>query len=440
MAGLIGSLHSAGTGMSVSQASIQTTSHNINNMNTPGYSRQKVEQSAKSAYSNPGYNSSLGPGQLGTGVQATDIVRIRNTFYDFQYINETHNYGQTRKKYQHYTKMEKIFNEPSDSAISSSMSEFFSSWQELSKSPNDEGAKDIVIQNAKYLANNISTVKSKLDQLSSQAEKKLNDDVSEINDMLNQIRDLNKDIKLIQGSGKTPNDLMDKRDAVIDDLSYKLNLENSDVQKLINKKLEDGTPVTLDELKNIKGVSGEIQGSLDMIDKISEYTDDLTNLAKGLSQAVNNILNGKDANNTDAIPSTNQVIFEFNADEDPIIKANDKLLDSPKDLFITADVAQKMYNLKDEKITIDGEDITIGNYYNNIIQKLGNESKEVIRAEKNQSKLIEEIDNLRLNVSGVSLDEEMVNLIQFQHSYNASAKVISTIDSLLDVVVNSLVR
>ena len=440
MAGLIGSLHSAGTGMSVSQASIQTTSHNINNMNTPGYSRQKVEQSAKSAYSNPGYNSSLGPGQLGTGVQATDIVRIRNTFYDFQYRNETHNYGQTSIKYQHYTNMEKIFNEPSDSAISSSMSEFFSSWQELSKSPNDAGAKDIVIQNAKYLANNISTVKSKLDQLSSQAEKKLNDDVSEINDMLNQIRDLNKDIKLIQGSGKTPNDLMDKRDAVIDDLSYKLNLENSDVQKLINKKLEDGTPVTLDELKNIKGVSGEIQGSLDMIDKISEYTDDLTNLAKGLSQAVNNILNGKDANNTDAIPSTNQVIFEFNADEDPIIKANDKLLDSPKDLFITADVAQKMYNLKDEKITIDGEDITIGNYYNNIIQKLGNESKEVIRAEKNQSKLIEEIDNLRINVSGVSLDEEMVNLIQFQHSYNASAKVISTIDSLLDVVVNSLVR
>lgn len=440
MAGLIGSLHSAGTGMSVSQASIQTTSHNINNMNTPGYSRQKVEQSAKSAYSNPGYNSSLGPGQLGTGVQATDIVRIRNTFYDFQYRNETHNYGQTSIKYQHYTNMEKIFNEPSDSAISSSMSEFFSSWQELSKNPNDAGAKDIVIQNAKYLANNISTVKSKLDQLSSQAEKKLNDDVSEINDMLNQIRDLNKDIKLIQGSGKTPNDLMDKRDAVIDDLSYKLNLENSDVQKLINKKLEDGTPVTLDELKNIKGVSGEIQGSLDMIDKISEYTDDLTNLAKGLSQAVNNILNGKYANNTDAIPSTNQVIFEFNADEDPIIKANDKLLDSPKDLFITADVAQKMYNLKDEKITIDGEDITIGNYYNNIIQKLGNESKEVIRAEKNQSKLIEEIDNLRLNVSGVSLDEEMVNLIQFQHSYNASAKVISTIDSLLDVVVNSLVR
>ena len=123
-----------------------------------------------------------------------------------------------------------------------------------------------------------------------------------------------------------------------------------------------------------------------------------------------------------------------------IIKANDKLVNNPKDLVITAEKAEKMYKLKDEKITIDGEDITIGNYYNNIVQKLGNETKEVIRNEKNQSKLLEEIDNLRLNVSGVSLDEEMVNLIQFQHSYNASAKVISTIDSLLDVVVNGLVR
>ena len=71
---------------------------------------------------------------------------------------------------------------------------------------------------------------------------------------------------------------------------------------------------------------------------------------------------------------------------------------------------------------------------------MGNETQEVIRNEKNQSKVLKEIDNLRLNVSGVSIDEEMVNLIQFQHSYNASAKVISTLDSLLDVVVNGLVR
>lgn len=439
MAGLIGSLHSAGTGMSVSQASIQTTSHNINNINTPGYSRQRVEQSAKNAYSNPGYNSSMGPGQIGTGVQATDVIRIRNTFYDFQYRSESHNYGETSIKYQHYTNMEKIFNEPSDSAISASISDFFSSWQELSKNPNDTGAKDVVIQNAKYLSTNISNVKEKLDKLSTQAEKKLNDDVSEINDMINQIRGLNKEIKLIEGSGKTPNDLMDQRDSVIDELSHKLNIENSEVQKLINEKLENGTEVTLDELKNIGDVSGEIQGSLDMIDKISEYTSDLKEFAKGLTKGVNNVMNGRDFDDNN-VQATDQQLFIFNENGDPIIKANEDLVNNPKNLIMTAQKAENMYKLKDAKITIDGENITIGNYYNNIVQKLGNETKEVIRNESNQSKLLGEIDNLRLNVSGVSLDEEMVNLIQFQHSYNASAKVISTIDSLLDVVVNGLVR
>lgn len=439
MAGLIGNLHSARTGMSVSQASIQTTSHNINNINTPGYSRQRVEQSTKSAYSNPGYNSSMGPGQIGTGVQATDVIRIRNTFYDFQYRSESHNYGETSIKYQHYTNMEKIFNEPSDSAISASISDFFSSWQELSKNPNDTGAKDVAIQNAKYLSTNISNVKEKLDKLSTQAEKKLNDDVSEINDMINQIRGLNKEIKLIEGSGKTPNDLMDQRDSVIDELSHKLNIENSEVQKLINEKLENGTEVTLDELKNIGDVSGEIQGSLDMIDKISEYTSDLKEFAKGLTKGVNNVMNGRDFDDNN-VQATDQQLFIFNENGDPIIKANEDLVNNPKNLIMTAQKAENMYKLKDAKITIDGENITIGNYYNNIVQKLGNETKEVIRNESNQSKLLGEIDNLRLNVSGVSLDEEMVNLIQFQHSYNASAKVISTIDSLLDVVVNGLVR
>ena len=105
----------------------------------------------------------MGPGQIGTGVQATDVIRIRNTFYDFQYRSESHNYGgEISIKYQHYTNIEKIFNEPSDSAISGSMSDFSQAGKNLAKSPNDTGAKDIVIQNAKYLATNISDVKKKV--------------------------------------------------------------------------------------------------------------------------------------------------------------------------------------------------------------------------------------------------------------------------------------
>ncbi len=437
MAGLLGSLHSARTGMSVSQASIQTTSHNINNINTPGYTRQRVEQSAKSAYSYPGYNSSMGAGQLGTGVEATDVIRIRNTFYDFQYRSESHNYGETSIKYQHYTNMEKIFNEPSDTSISASISNFFASWQELSKNPNDLASKDIMLQNSKYLANNISNIKEKLEKLSSQAEKKLEDDVTEINDMLNRLKELDKQIKIIQGSGKSPNDLMDERDKILDDLSYKVDINNKDVQDALKtgelkiEKTDTGGLLLKDANgKVINNPSGEIQGSMEMMGKIKEYTTKLTQLAQGVADGVNKIFKAV----------TNKDLFVVNNNGNPVIKVNDDVANDPKSWTITTEAASNLYKLKDQKITIGGEETTIDKFYNGIIQKLGNETQEVIRNEKNQSKVLKEIDNLRLNVSGVSIDEEMVNLIQFQHSYNASAKVISTLDSLLDVVVNGLVR
>lgn len=424
MSGLLGSLQSARTGMSASQASIQTTSHNINNLNTPGYSRQQVEQKARSAYSYPGYNSQLGAGQLGTGVEVTDIVRVRNSFYDFQFRNESHTYGQIGVKYDHYSTMENIFNEPSETGISSSINNFFMSWQELSKNPNDVGSKDIVIQNSDYLAKNISNVYKKLNELSENAKKKLNENIDDINGKLKELKELDKQIKLVEGSGKSPNDLMDERDRILDDLSFKMNINDENVQKLLKDKIASGENITEDDLKKIPGVSGEIKGSFEMLDKIEGYKKDLEELAEGIKKSVNDTL-GVD-------------IFETGTD--PILKVKDDILDKTTDLNITADTAQKMYKLKDEKVSIGGEDITIDNFYNSIIQRLGNETQEVRRNEKNQSKVLKEIDSSRLNVSGVSLDEEMINLIQFQHAYNASANVVSTIDSLLDVVINGLVR
>ncbi|WP_373600008.1 flagellar hook-associated protein FlgK [Paraclostridium bifermentans] len=424
MSGLFGTLQSARSGMSVNQASIQTASHNINNMNTPGYSRQRVEQKAKSAYSYPGYNSKLGAGQLGTGVEATDIVRIRNSFYDFQFRNESHSYGEISVKYEHYSTMETIFNEPSDTGISASINNFFSSWQELSKNPNDAGAKDIVIQNSEYLANGISQVYKKLNELGNAAQKKLDDNIKDINNNLKQLSEVEKQIKIVEGSGKTPNDLLDERDRILDDLSFKMNIQDENVQNLLKDKMANGTEITEADLRGLANVSGEIKGSFEMIDKIKGYQGDLKELADGVKKGVNDTL-GFDL---------------FETGTDPILKVKDDIVNGTTELNVSAEIAEKMYKLKDEKVSIGGEDITINNFYNNIIQRLGNETQEVRRNEKNQSAILKDVDNSRLNVSGVSLDEEMISLVQFQHAYNASAKVVATVDSLLDVVVNGLVR
>ena len=96
--------------------------------------------------------------------------------------------------------------------------------------------------------------------------------------------------------------------------------------------------------------------------------------------------------------------------------------------------------LKDTGVVIDGEITTIVDYYNDIVQDIGHTTQNIKKLEENQSKLLNNIDNSRWNIAGVSQDEELVSLIQYQHSYNASAKVVSTIDSLLDVVINGLIR
>lgn len=425
MSGLLSTLNTAKSGMNVSQVAIQTTSHNISNINTPGYSRQRVNQSASSPYSMPGKNSNFGAGQIGTGAQIDDVTRIRNSFYDYQYRSESHQYGNTSVKYEYFKNIEGIFNEPSDTAISSSLNSFFNSWSELSKDPQSSGVKSVVIENGKYLSNSINSAFKRLESLEEGLDKQSEYIMDEVNSMLSQLDKLEKNIKIIQGSGKSPNDFLDKRDQLLDNLSFKLNINDKDVKATLKKAYDANGKVTLDDLtKSGVKISGELEGTLSMKQEIKKYKDGLKQLANTITSNVNKAA-GQDI---------------FKAKDGELISINPEMLQEPEKINVTADIALKVYELKSEKVNINGKDMTINTFYNSMIQDLGQSSAAVIRDESNQSKLLENIDSSRSSVSGVSLDEEMISLVQLQHTYSANAKVMSTIDSLLDVVVNGLVR
>lgn len=425
MSGLLSTLNTAKSGMNVSQVAIQTTSHNISNINTPGYSRQRVNQSASSPYSMPGKNSNFGAGQIGTGAQIDDVTRIRNSFYDYQYRSESHQYGNTSVKYEYFKNIEGIFNEPSDTAISSSLNSFFNSWSELSKDPQSSGVKSVVIENGKYLSNSINSAFKRLESLEEGLDKQSEYIIDEVNSMLSQLDKLEKNIKIIQGSGKSPNDFLDKRDQLLDNLSFRLNINDKDVKATLKKAYDANGKVTLDDLtKSGVKISGELEGTLSMKQEINKYKDGLKQLANTITSNVNKAA-GQDI---------------FKAKDGELIYINPEMLQEPEKINVTADIALKVYELKSEKININGKDMTINTFYNSMIQDLGQSSAAVIRDESNQSKLLENIDSSRSSVSGVSLDEEMISLVQLQHTYSANAKVMSTIDSLLDVVVNGLVR
>ena len=425
MSGLLSTLNTAKSGMNVSQVAIQTTSHNISNINTPGYSRQRVNQSASSPYSMPGKNSNFGAGQIGTGAQIDNVTRIRNSFYDYQYRSESHQYGSTSVKYEYFKNIEGIFNEPSDTAISSSLNSFFNSWSELSKDPQSSGVKSVVIENGKYLSNSINSAFKRLESLEEGLDKQSEYIMGEVNSMLSQLDKLEKNIKIIQGSGKSPNDFLDQRDQLLDNLSFKLNINDKDVKATLKKAYDANGKVTLDDLtKSGVKISGELEGTLSMKQEINKYKDGLKQLSNTITSNVNK--------------AAGQEIFK--AKDGELISINPEMLQEPEKINVTADIALKVYELKSEKININGKDMTINTFYNSMIQNLGQSSAAVIRDESNQSKLLENIDSSRSSVSGVSLDEEMISLVQLQHTYSANAKVMSTIDSLLDVVVNGLVR
>ena len=425
MSGLLSTLNTAKSGMNVSQVAIQTTSHNISNINTPGYSRQRVNQSASSPYSMPGKNSNFGAGQIGTGAQIDDVTRIRNSFYDYQYRSESHQYGSTSVKYEYFKNIEGIFNEPSDTAISSSLNSFFNSWSELSKDPQSSGVKSVVIENGKYLSNSINSAFKRLESLEEGLDKQSEYIMDEVNSMLSQLDKLEKNIKIIQGSGKSPNDFLDQRDQLLDNLSFKLNINDKDVKATLKKAYDANGKVTLDDLtKSGVKISGELEGTLSMKQEINKYKNGLKQLSNTITSNVNK--------------AAGQEIFK--AKDGELISINPEMLQEPEKINVTADIALKVYELKSEKININGKDMTINSFYNSMIQDLGQSSAAVIRDESNQSKLLENIDSSRSSVSGVSLDEEMISLVQLQHTYSANAKVMSTIDSLLDVVVNGLVR
>lgn len=431
MSGLFGTLHSASSGLSANQISIQTVNQNLVNMNTPGYSRQEVQLTAKNPYSRPGKNSSMYAGQLGQGVQVAGIVRARNYFYDYQYRSESHNYGESVIKLEHYKSIENVFNEPSDTSISASLNGLFNAFNELSKNPNSSSAKKLVVENAKIFSSSINQVSDKLDTLKNNIKTQEEGIMKDVNNILNELKKLDKDIKIVEATGKNPNDLLDRRDALIDELSFKVDINNEEVKNA----LSDGD-FTLDEFKGIKDVSGELQAVRDMQKEVDDISKSMETLMNSIATEFNDVYK----NDVSAPDTKDFFTLVTDASGKVSISVNQDFIDDPSQLVMSADKALAMSNIKSKKITIDGAQTTIGGFYNSTIQEIGYKTQEVSREESNRKALMLNIEKSKSSISGVSLDEEMASLIQFQHAYNASAKVVSTIDSLLDVVINGLIR
>jgi flagellar hook-associated protein 1 FlgK len=206
-------------GVQAHQQALYTTGHNLDNVSTEGYSRQRLEMSAFKPIYMPGLNRAETPGQIGQGVVIERIERIRDQLLDKSIVAQAsaEGYWETRDPY--IRMMDNLYLEPGQTSVRSKMDQFWDAWQELSLYPADTAPRAAVLERGKTLIDGIHDRYRGLKSLQVQADEDIELTVKRVNELSRQIASLSRDIQRVKAQGDNPNDLLDRRDLLVDKLS-----------------------------------------------------------------------------------------------------------------------------------------------------------------------------------------------------------------------------
>lgn len=481
------------------QRSLDVVGHNVANANTPGYSKQVATHSATNPYAAPGLNGNPGSGQVGTGVEVSQITRQRDQFVEMRLRQENHNLGYWDAVDKGLSQVELIFNEPSEYNIHQALDNYWDSLQELSKDPPNESARAVVLQRAEVLAETIRHTHSQLTQQRENYNDLMAVKAADVNSLAERIAQLNDQIGKVRASGQNPNDLMDKRDVLLEELSVLTNIEVSeDETGMVLVSISGAALVqrnqhytlTVDKDKNpadygraeivwessgrrAEIANGEIAGLIHFRDyEVQEFIDDLDGWAGQLLETVNAIHGagyGLDDDGLDSPDGADRAFFT--ADDNGSPAANLRVaVTNPRDLAVSqafdadtgeiiegnGDIALALATLRHtppaqvlEAVFENGsvpeaaadaadERSTLGTQFNAIVSGLGVKGAKAVTMVENERVLVGHLENLRESVSGVSLDEEMADMIRYQHAYSAAARMMTAMDEALETIISRM--
>ncbi|RME20658.1 MAG: flagellar hook-associated protein FlgK, partial [Candidatus Zixiibacteriota bacterium] len=305
MPGLFQSLEIGRRALMTYQANLQTIGHNIANVNTPGFTRQRVRLTSTFPESNA-------IGQFGTGVTVADVRQVRDIFLGRQYREANKSLGNWTYRSKTLQQIESLFNEPGDNTLGTALNRFWDAWSDLSTNP-DATNRRAVLNRANEMINHFKQLATQLDDLYTAVDKDLDTMSKDINSLTSVIAQLNNQIAAQELGGKTANDLRDKRDLMIDQLSNLIDVRtiehsNGTVTVLMGAMMlvdgSDAFEISAD-VKLESGVqkrsltwqgtdvelannNGQLAGLLETRDKIiPAYREKLNELAKAVVTQVN---------------------------------------------------------------------------------------------------------------------------------------------------------
>jgi flagellar hook-associated protein 1 FlgK len=470
MLGLFGTLNLAARSLQTQMTGVEVAGQNLANVNTAGYSRQRVD-----IKTSPDVTTAIGP--EGTGANAVAIQQIVNTLLNRQIQGQQSVGGYWNAQQGALQSAETNLNEflngtgssssttasadsTTSSGLSSQLSGLFSAFQSLATSPTSMTARQAVINQAQNLAATFNQVDSQLTTLGDALNTSVNSDVGSANKLLSDIASLNSEISYAEFSGGTANNLLDAREQDLENLSHLVNIQTSTgTGNSVNVSVGGQTLVAgnqvLDSLQTFDAGSGRllvqtatggvpltltggsIQGTIDARDgALATLQGNVNSLAASLVTQVNaihrsgySLTGSSNANFFNGTGSGTITVNQSLADNAALIQTSGSATATGNNTVALA-LAQLA------SATQAGlNNQTFGDAYTQTVAGLGNALQTANDQMANQTVVTNMLQTQRSSVSGVNIDEEMTNLMGFQRAYQASAQLVTTVDQMLQTVI-----
>jgi len=443
-------LNSAMSALKASQAGLSVASNNIANVNTPGYSRQRIMLQEA-----PTIGDTI---SVGTGVHILGTEAIRDQLIERRIWNETSGKSASDLTHQSLTDIENLFNEAGNTGLLPLISNFYNSFQKLSTNPSSPELRQQVISSATALTQSINSRANELRDMRTSIDRSIGEDVSKANILIGQIAEVSKQIHEAEAT-EPANDLRDQRTSLIKKLSEVMNVKELDSNGTYQLTTGNGRPLVIAGTAiplavgtSSGGLTTVLSGPHDITSEFSsgtlaarvalrdqtipKYQQSLDQLAFDLATQVNQLHSV--SYDQDGNTGTNF----FN----PIAAVPGAALSLQVNSVVAADprkiaAASQPGGTDNEAAIALGNLVnatnpprgTITDQYRGLVFQIGSETASVQVDFNQHESTLTQLENMRASLSGVSIDEETASILQFQRAYQASARVITTIDQLLQV-------
>ena len=480
-------LNIAKTGLGASRKALEVVGHNIANVNTEGYTRQRVHQQTAPSIQQDGITS-------GRGVFVKGVNRIHDPHIERKMQKSLSNVAYYEERNHQVKKIEDIFNNLGVEGLNNILNDFYNTFRELSGNPDNESIRALVRERAEFVAEKFRQTREHIDDFARQVDQKIKIETIDVNSILKNIARLNKEIKEVENtSGMEPN-LRDKRDENIRELAKFFKIKTYvDGKGHYNVAAENlGSLVVGGVFQELNAAKGEQQGlGVDGPGEIHIYIGDnasrkvekkirggrIASLVRMRNEDVRSLQHKMDKvayefiNTVNAVHRKGYVNRKIHVDHNgsantidskgkttgiDLFKSLDKVFNASLQIDISDEIKDDLSNivtalspnspgdnrialaiskLQHEKI-MEGGTATIEENYLQTVAKVGMESGRAQIDEEQARGILNQVEVIKERISGVSIDEETANMVRLQHVYGASAKVMQTAKDLFDTILS----